>query len=269
MNWRVLVGIGALVVSGSSANARAQDAAAGAVVQPAMMAKDANPDWEVATVKRSDPDKQGESFWVYGRHVTIGNRTVAKMLLFAYSVQKDQIAGAPEWVLTEHFDVDGVADVDGQPDAKQFREMVQKLLAERFGLRFHREQREMPVYALTVAKGGPKMAKSVGDPNGLGSDQDRENGGQRSIQTMNETMGDFTGNLLYYTDRPVLDQTGLSGRYDFTLKWTFDDSRAPTDGSAAPSLFTAVEEQMGLKLEPVKAMADVLVIEKVERPGAN
>jgi uncharacterized protein (TIGR03435 family) len=67
----------------------------------------------------------------------------------------------------------------------------------------------------------------------------------------------------------VVDQTGLSGRYDFQLAWTFDETRAPTDGSAAPSLFTAVQEQLGLKLEPVKAAADVLVIDKVERPGAN
>jgi len=82
-------------------------------------------------------------------------------------------------------------------------------------------------------------------------------------------MGEFALVMSYTADRPVVDQTGLSGRYDFQLKWTFDDSKAPTDGTAAPGLFTAIQEQLGLKLEPAKAQADVLVIDKVERPGAN
>ena len=249
--------------------ARVQGTANDGIKKPQMMAKDADPDWEVVTVRRSDPNEQGQSFGVHGRHVTIGNRTVETMLLFAYGVQKEQIVGAPEWMRTEHFDADGVPDVEGQPNSRQFQGLVGKLLTERFGLSFHRGRRDMPVYALTVAKSGPKMEKSAGNPDGLASNEDHENAGQRSIRTKNATMEDFAQDLLYYTDRPVVDQTGLSGRYDFTLRYTFDDSRAPTDGSAPPSLFTAIQEQMGLKLEPVKAPADVLVIDKVERPEAN
>jgi uncharacterized protein (TIGR03435 family) len=263
-----LIGLTTAALLASGIAAQAQNTA-GDAVNPQMMAKDADPDWEVATVKPSDPNEQGQSFWVHGRHVTIGNRTVETMLLFAYGVQKEQIVGAPEWVRTEHFDADGVPNVNGQPNIKQFQGLVRKLLVERFGLRFHREQREMPVYALTVAGSGPKMEKSAGNPDGLASNQDHENSGQRSIQTKNETMGDFALDLLYYTDRPVVDQTGLSGRYDFTLRYTFDESRAPTDGSAPPGLFTAIQEQMGLKLGPVKAPADVLVIDKVGPPNAN
>jgi uncharacterized protein (TIGR03435 family) len=263
-----LTGLTAAALLGSGIAAQAQDAA-DAATKPVMMAKDADPDWEVVTVKPSDPNAQGQSFWVDGRHVTIGNRTVETMLLFAYGVQKEQIVGAPEWVRTEHFDANGVPNMNGKPNIKQFQGMVRKLLAERFGLKLHREQREMPVYALTVARGGPKMEKSAGDPDGLASNQDHENAGQRSIQTKNATMGDFAQDLLYYTDRPVVDQTGLSGRYDFTLRYTFDDSRAPTDGSAPPSLFTAIQEQMGLKLDPVRAPADVLVVDSVQKPGAN
>ena len=248
----------------------AQDAAAGAgITQPKMMAKDADPDWDVVTVRPSDPNARNDTFDVRGRHVILGNRTVETILRLAYGVQKSQIVGLPDWGTTEHFDAEGIPNVEGQPDLKQFQAMLRKLLTERFGLAMHTEQRELSVYALTVAKGGPKLTASKGDPNGLPNDDDTENAGQATVRMKNTTMREFALDLLFHTDRPVVDRTGLNGRYDFQLKWTFDDSRAPTNGSAAPSLFTAIEEQMGLRLEPVKAMTDVLVIDKVERPGAN
>ena len=83
------------------------------------------------------------------------------------------------------------------------------------------------------------------------------------------SMVEFAPDLGYFLDRPAVDQTGLTGRYDFQLMWTADESRAPADGSAPPGLFTAIQEQIGLKLEPVKAPAEVLVIDTVQRPGAN
>ena len=248
----------------------AQDAAAGAeITQAKMMAKDADPDWDVVTVRPSDPNARNDTFDVRGRHVILGNRTVETILRLAYGVQKSQIVGLPDWGTTEHFDADGIPNVEGQPDLKQFQAMLRKLLTERFGLAMHTEQRELSVYALTVAKGGPKLTASKGDPNGLPSDDDTENAGQATVRMNNTTMREFALDMLFHTDRPVVDRTGLNGRYDFQLKWTFDDSRAPTNGSAPPSLFTAIQEQMGLKLEPVKAKADVLVVDKVERPGAN
>ena len=88
----------------------------------------------------------------------------------------------------------------------------------------------------------------------------------------NASMNELRLLLTFFLDRPVVDQTGLAGRYDFQLKWTFDErdgSRAPTDGTAAPGIFTAIQEQLGLKLEPVKTMTDVMVIDKIERPSAN
>ena len=191
------------------------------------------------------------------------------MLLFGCGLHKRQLVNAPDWLATDRWDVRGIPDVPGQPSLKQMQSLVCKVLAERFGLVSHTERRELVVYALTVAKGGPKMKKSTRDPDALQSDWDQQNGWQQSIQMGNTTMGGFALELLFYADRPVVDQTGLKGRYDFTLKWTFDESKAPTDGSAAPSLFTAIQEQMGLRLEPVKAMTDVMVIDKVERPGAN
>jgi uncharacterized protein (TIGR03435 family) len=89
------------------------------------------------------------------------------------------------------------------------------------------------------------------------------------MRMTNSTISEFAGVMNFYMERPVVDQTGLTGRYDFQLKWTFDESRVPSDGTAAPSLFTAMQEQMGLKLEPAKGPAEVLVIDHVDRPTAN
>ena len=134
-------------------------------------------------------------------------------------------------------------------------------------MKLHHEQREMPVYALTVAKGGTKMARSTGDPNG----HPQENGGGgniRSFKFTNTSMPDLALLLLVELDRPVVDHTGLQGRYDFGLKFSKDDANT-ADPNAPPRIFTAIQEQVGLKLEPVKAPADVLVIDKIERPSAN
>ena len=246
----------------------AQDAGSG-TTQPRPMAKDADPDWDVVSVKRSDPNKSETTFDVRGRHVIVGNRTVETMLRLGFGLQDSQIVNAPDWVNTERFDADGVPNVEGQPSLKQFQTLLRKLLVERFGLVTHTERRELSVYVLTVAKGGPKMTVSKRSADEMQSDSDHQNGGQRSIEMWNVTMDGFATELLLNTDRPVVNETGLTGRYDLAVKWTFDETKAPTDGSAAPSLFTAIEEQTGLKLEQVKRMTDVMVIDKVERPGAN
>lgn len=235
----------------------------------ARMAKDADPDWEVATVKPGDPDGKNSGFHLRGRRVFIERKTVEDMLIVGYGVHKKQLVGAPGWIGSEIWNVDGVPDVPGQPSLKQLQSMVRKILAERFGFQSHTETREMSVYSITVAKGGPKLEKSAGDPDGLLDESDNENGGQRTVRMTNATMGDFALLMKFMLDRPVVDQTGLAGRYDFVLKWTYDETRTPTDGSAAPSLFTATQEQMGLKMDAVKAPAEVLVIDKVERPSAN
>jgi uncharacterized protein (TIGR03435 family) len=162
-----------------------------------------------------------------------------------------------------------VPDVPGAPSLKQAQTLTRKLLEERFGLKLHMETRELAVYAVTVAKGGEKMARIAGDPNGTPDENERSNGVQVTMRMTNMSMGEFAPDLGYFLDRPAVDQTGLTGRYDFQLIWTADESQAPTDGSAPPGLFTAIQEQIGLKLEPVKAQIDVLVVDAVERPSAN
>jgi uncharacterized protein (TIGR03435 family) len=238
-----------------------------AKLQP--MAKSAAPDWEVVPVRPADPDGLNSGYHTEGRDIDIERKTVENMLLWGYGVHKTQIANAPEWVREEVWNAKGYANVPGQPSVKQYQELTRKLLAERFGLVIHTEQREMAVYALTVAKGGPKLVVSKSDPNGQQSGSDGPNGAEVTMQMENCPMSGLAGELTYSLDRPVLDKTGLTGRYDFQLKWTADETKAPTDGSAPPSIFTALQDQLGLKLEPVKALADVLVIDKVERSGAN
>ena len=232
------------------------------------MARDADPDWEVVTVRPGDPNGHNAGFHLEGRQVFIERKTVMDMLLVGYEMHKKQIANEPDWAHSEIWDVKGVPDTPGKPSLRQLQGLVRKALVERFGLVTHTEQREMEVYALTVTKGGHKMTPSAGDPNGLPNEND--NGGTIvNMRVENMSMKEFALLTKFFTDKPVVDQTGLSGRFDFQMKWTADESRAPTDGSAPPGLFTAMQEQLGLKLEPVKAKTDVLVIDKVEKPGAN
>jgi len=248
---------------------RVSDKDAWAIPRPErMMAKDADPDWEVATVKPSRLNDPNAGMNSDGRYVHIVSKTVESMLIVGYGMHKKQIVNAPDWITTELWDVMGVPDVPGNPNSKQFQSMIRKILTERFGLKAHTETRELPVYALRVAKGGPKLTKSASDPNAPMNEEDLYNGGQRTIQMTNVTIPGLALDLMFYMDRPVVDQTALAGRYDFTLKWAPDDS--PTsDANALPVIFTAIQEQLGLKLQPVKAQADVLVIDHVERPSAN
>jgi len=126
----------------------------------------------------------------------------------------------------------------------------------------------MPVFALTIAKGGTKLVKSMRDPSwGPGSGGGTANGIEDHRYT-NTSMSDLALMLMIYVDRPIVDQTGMQGRYDFQLRWTRDEA-ASTGTDSPPGLFTAIQEQLGLKLQPAKAPADVLVIDKVERPSAN
>ncbi|WP_263350147.1 TIGR03435 family protein [Acidicapsa acidisoli] len=241
------------------------------------MAADASPEFEVATIKPSNPDTQGRGFRVRGREFTTMNTTLTSLLTFAYGLHPKQIVGAPAWVDTDKFDITAQPDAPGRPNDTQWKAMLQKLLADRFQLTFHHDKKELPIYALEVAKSGSKLTKSQGDPNGLPSMFFR---GLGNLPAANATMQDFAGLLQSAVlDKPVVDQTGLTGRFDFTLNWTPDESQfvglgvkvpPPSDKpDAPPGLFTAVQEQLGLKLEATKAPVDVIVIDKVEKPSAN
>ena len=252
-----------------SLGCRAQGQDAGKPVPVKAMAMEADPDWEVATVKTSDPNEmRGQHILLQGRQVMLLDTTVEQFLLLGYGVQQSQLAGEPEWVKTTRWDVNGVPDVEGQPSWRQLQGMVQKILTERFGLQLHHEQREMAVFALTVAKGGPKMTVNTSDPNRWMNQQNGDANGRHVEALRNASMGDLAMILQFHVDRPVVDQTGLKGNYDFKLQWTVYDAQLAAP-DAPPGLFTAIQDQIGLKLERVRSPADVLVIDTIERPGAN
>ena len=241
------------------------------------MDANASPSFEVATIKPTKPDAQGKAFLVRGRRFQTINVSLDEMISFAYGVHAKQVTGAPSWAETDKFDIDAQPDGEGAPSDKQWKGMLQKLIGERFKLTFHRDKKELSVYVLSVAKTGQKLTKSAGDPNGLPGLLFR---GLGDLIVSNANMADFAGLMQEAVlDRPVLDQTGLNGRFDFTLKWTPDDSQfggmgakipPPTDSATAPpGLYTAIQEQIGLKLDATKAPAEVLVIDHVEKPSEN
>ncbi|MGB8844249.1 MAG: TIGR03435 family protein, partial [Terracidiphilus sp.] len=196
--------------------------------------------------------------------VSMGNTNLSDLIAFAYGLDPKQIIGAPAGSDDHPYDIDGVADVDGMPDVKQMQLMFQQLLASRFKIAFHLEQKRLSVYALRMAKGGTRLIRTTA----AASDytEFRSNAGE--LRITNKSMAEIADVMKYFVDRPVVDQTSLTGRFDFVLKWTPDDAQG-SDPNAPPGLFTAIQEQLGLKLEPVKAPVEVQVIDHVERPTEN
>jgi len=240
------------------------------------MAADASPGFEVATIKPSNPDTPGKLFRLNGRNFSTINTTVNDLITYAYGLHARQITGGPPWFETEKFDLAGIPDKPGSPNQQQLKIMMQKLLADRFQLKFHKEKKELTVFAITVGKTGPKLTKSEGDPNAPPGMLFR---GLGNLPVRNATMADFAGVMqAAVLDRPVVDQTGLAGRWDFALNWAPDETQfgamgvkvpPPADNETRPNLFNAFQEQLGLKLESTKAQVDVIVIDHVEKPSAN
>jgi len=234
--------------------------------RPAPMAADADPSFEVASIRPSSPDEQGPRFGGDPHRFSVIHVSLNDLFDFAYGLQRRQVLNAPEWVASARYDISAVPDGQGEPSPAQWRSMVKKLVADRFQLKFHYEKREMPVYLLTVTKGGPRLKRSDRDESvaGLG-------GGPGNLGATNATMADFAGLLSHgFLDRPVVDRTALAGKFDLRLSWTPDEMQAtPQNTDAPPGLFTAIQEQLGLKLVSAKASVEVMVIDHVERPSAN
>jgi len=172
----------------------------------------------------------------------------------SFGVLNYQIEGQPNWTGSTLYDISARAEGGGSMSNDQLKPLLQQLLAERFKLAVHREMKDSPGYALVVAKGGPKLQPSQEDSHSASILQD-------GIRAPNFTMGQFVALLFHPTGGPVVDQTGLTGHYNIKLSYAPQDS---TD-SALPSIFTAVQEQMGLKLESTKVPVQMLVIDHVEK----
>jgi uncharacterized protein (TIGR03435 family) len=199
--------------------------------------------------------------------VTMANVSLKKVILTAYGIPDDRqyAAVGPDWLVTEHFDIQATFPPD--TEVQQVRQMLQGLLAERFKLTLHRERRQLPIFALVVAKDGPRI-RPVED----GQPQTRGDAGRlEATKITMQKLADLLGKM---TEREVVDRTGLHGVFDFNLEWSPLDTPAidPTGAARAtdgPSLVTALQEQLGLKLESTNGPVDVLVIDSVEHPAED
>ncbi len=256
---------------------------------PKPMAADADPSFEVATIKPNNSGAtQLQGLVIHGRQFLTRASSLQDLMSFGYNVQAEQVVDGPAWMSSDRYDIEALPDAPGVPNTEQIRVMISKLLADRFALKFHHEKREMSAYVLEVGKSGPKLTPDESKANlpGLGFGP---GAGGITLRAMNATMGDLTGFLqVLVLDRPVVDKTGLSGRYDLKCTFTPDDSQfnghpprlpsqAAADGAqastaevaAAPSLYEAMEQELGLKLTAQKTMVDVIVIDHVEKPSPN
>ena len=269
--------------------------------------------FEVASVKPNHSGDRRMSIMNRpgGRFVT-ENVTLKQLVTFAYGVHDYQVSGLPGWADSDRFDINAKAenvspeealpmtkmpsDTEVEERQKKLQAMLQNLLAERFGLKVHRETREMPVYALVIAKGGSKLVEAKEDaPPLVGGPKDRGPGGPPPLPfrapLMRMGRGELVGQelriaeilrwLSTVTGRAVIDKTGLSGKYDITLKWTPDEPQSgiardggneaprPEAADSAPSLFTALQEQLGLKLESQKGPVEQIVIDHIEKLTEN
>ena len=259
------------------------------------------PVFEVASIKPDNPAGDRMMFgtrWTPDGLTTTGS-TVRSLIVMAYNIQDSQILGAPNWINSERYDIQ--ARVDGSvveklqklsPDQRALarQHILQTLLADRFKLAIHRETKELPVYALVIAKNGAKL-KEAGPNENYANGMKGADGHALGRSVMRVGRGEITGQTIpmvflvqtlsdqpELNDRVLLDRTGLTGSYDFTLQWTPENSmlsgmqkpdNPTTSDSSGPSLFTAIEEQLGLKIESTKGPVDALVIDHVEHPSEN
>jgi uncharacterized protein (TIGR03435 family) len=251
--------------------------------------------FDVASVKEntSVSDTGGIAPATPGR-VRITNMPLRLILLDAFRLMDHQLIGAPEWTESARFDINATYQADGARIEDDARAMLRTLLADRFGLKTHREMRELPIYSLVMARKdgalGPRLVRSTIDCNqwiaekrpqmGAGSASPVAPGGKRPVCLILTTrrfitagtrsMQDLLRPLQSMTGRPVIDRTGLTGAFDFDLQWT-SGPVAPAAGPTAPaddgpSIFVALQEQLGLRLAPGRAPFDVVVVDAVRRP---
>jgi uncharacterized protein (TIGR03435 family) len=190
----------------------------------------------------------------------------------SYTPKLLRISGTPTWANSDRYDIEATAQ--GNPSQALMRgPMLQALLEDRFGLSFHRETKEGAVYALSVAKGGVRMPRTEEDSctPSCGTETRKRNGQTLTVSVHGISLAGLSDGLLTeLAGRPVIDKTGVSGLFDLHLEFTPDDKDSSgTDGAAAPSIFTALQEQLGLRLEPARGPVELFVIDHVERPGEN
>jgi len=225
--------------------------------------------YDAVTIK---PDPDGHGFFKLSPDsFSMGGMPAWVLIRSAYGVlMEGQVLGLPGWAKTEPIAVEAKMDADTTralrklPQMEQWKQMqlmLQAMLAERFVLKAHRETNDLPIYVLTVAKGGSKMKQTA--PDTTGGNANYASGKVTAHQISIESLA---ANLSFAVGRVVVNKTGLDGGYDFTLDYAPDGADA---SDTRPSIFTALEEQLGLKLEPARGSVDVIVVDHIERPTPN
>jgi bla regulator protein blaR1 len=221
------------------------------------------PSFTVSSVKRnSSVNASSSSSYLPGGGFSARFTTLGRLILNAYRIKDYQLSGGPSWINSERYDVD--AKAEGNPNRDQVRLMVQSLLAERFQLKVRQDNRELPIYTLLLAKSGVKFEKAP-DRATNGFDV-----GTGRLTGYGVSMAELADQLSRFLDRPVIDRTGIVGSFDLKLQYAPVVQANPTSPApSAPDIVTAIEEQIGLRLEATKAEIEVLVIDHAEKPSEN
>jgi uncharacterized protein (TIGR03435 family) len=204
------------------------------------------------------------------------NYTLELLIAAAYELNPHMILSVPSWAESVRYDIVARTPGEVRPTHEEQMQMLRSLLADRFKLTFHRRQEVLSIYELGVDRGGPKMKPSAEAPDDLPAVISTVYPDHMTLPARNVSMGDFVSLLQRaILDRPVVDKTGLTGRFDFDLTWAPDASQfggevpvAPSDASS-PVFFTAIREQLGLRLEATRGPVEVLVVDDAQRPSPN
>ena len=225
--------------------------------------------FEVASIRphRSTGDEPSNRRILPGGRFVATNTTVRTLIRIAFGTDDNRMSGAPGWIDNETFDIDAtIVDRAEVTTPQQFQQVILSLLEDRFQLKFHREQKEGPVYWLELGKPGrlgPGLKRS--SPDAVPNMSTNSNGSKAAMKASKMSMVDVAAALRRQTSRPVEDHTDLKGDFDFQIEWSPEE----TSDSAYPALFTVLKEQLGLKLQPAKGTTETLVIDQIARPSAN
>jgi len=240
-------------------------------------------EFEIVTIKpNSEKDNRFMLRYPQGGAFTATGVTLKMLVMSAYEVPSFQVSGGPSWIGAERWDIQAKAEgIPGRMPRNQFDDMLRALIEKRFQLKVRREAKEMPVYALVVAKNGPKLVPHTGEAPKPG---DALRMGYGSLRFQKAGIARLAFELSTLFGRPVIDATALTGEYDFALDWTPEpgqggpgaiglppaaDPPPPAVDKSSPSIFTAIQEQLGLRLDSKKAPVDVIVIDTAAKPSEN
>ena len=238
------------------------------------------PSYDVVSIKPDHMDNGRVSIHIDDGNFDASGVSLKTMILSAYGLKESQLFGLPKWGDSAHFDIKAkIIDPDKKQlealTPEQFQAMQQPILTDRFQLKFHRERKVLPVYELVTIKGGPKFKEitPVEQKSDTGVNGVRAGGisvHNRNLVATGVPIARLADQLSAQLKRVVIDKTGLTAKYNFQLSWSPDDGAPPSpDVAAPPDIFTALEEQLGLKLQPGKEELDTFVIDHVEYPSEN